>query len=336
MTVQVGKALLQSFGMWLLDILQGHSAMHLQSLCGGHKDSKRWLQTTLAALDIIEFLCSQVGTESCLGHHIISIGKCHSGGEYAVASMCDIGKGTAVNDGWSLLGGLDQIGLKSILQEYAYGSCHTHVLHSEWCTIGLEAQQDILHSPAEVFLSCGQTQDGHYLAGRCNVESALHHHSVGLGTQSCHYATQITVVDIQHSLPQHFAQGESFITVLIDIVVQQGGYHIVSRGDGMEITCKVQVYLIHREHLCITASSGTTLHAEAGTQRGLTQGHHSLLADAVQSQCQAYAHGSLSYSCLGGCDGSDQYQLMLSCLMLIYQFQGKLGCISAIGLNDLC
>ena len=48
----------------------------------------------------------------------------------------------------------------------------------------------------------------------------------------------------------------------IKIIVEQCGYHIVRRSDGMKISCKVQIYLFHRKHLGITATCCPPLHAE--------------------------------------------------------------------------
>ena len=76
-----------------------------------------------------------------------------------------------------------------------------------------------------------------------------HHHPVGLGSQSRHDGAQVAVVHVEHPLPQHFAQREALVAMLVDVVVKQSRYHVVSRGDGMEVTCKVQVDLVHRQHL---------------------------------------------------------------------------------------
>ena len=58
--VQVLQTLRQSRCIGLLDMLEGHTAVHLQALCGGNDDHQSGLQTGLAALDVEELL----GTDS--------------------------------------------------------------------------------------------------------------------------------------------------------------------------------------------------------------------------------------------------------------------------------
>ena len=250
--------------------------------------------------------------------------------------MGNVGEGTSVYDGGSLLGGLHQIGLQSILQEHTDGTCHTHILHSEGGAIGLDAQQDVLYTASEIVLTGGQTQDGHDFAGRCDVESTLHHHPVGLGSQSRHDGAQVAVVHVEHPLPQHFAQREALVAMLVDVVVKQSRYHVVSRGDGMEVTCKVQVDLVHRQHLGMATACRPALHAEAGPQRRLAQSHHRVLADTVKAKDKSYAHCGLADACLCGRDGSHQYQLMSCGTLLVYQRQRQLGSVSSILFDVVC
>ena len=54
--------------------------------------------------------------------------------------------------------------------------------------------------------------------------------------------------------------------MLVDVVVQQGRNHVVSRGDGVEVTSKVEINLLHRQYLCITAASSTALDTKARTE----------------------------------------------------------------------
>ena len=91
--------------------------------------------------------------------------------------------------------------------------------------------------------------------------------------------------------------------MLVDIIVEQGADGVMGRGHGMEVACEVQVDLLHRQHLGIAATSGTTLDTEAGTERWLSQGYNSLLADLVQSQRQTDAHGGLTDTRLCRTDG---------------------------------
>jgi formate--tetrahydrofolate ligase len=65
----------------------------------------------------------------------------------------------------------------------------------------------------------------------------------------------------------------------------------------------VEVYLVHRQHLSVSATAGSALHAEHRTERRFAQRTYSLLADACESERKSDCYGSLSDACLGRCDG---------------------------------
>ena len=75
--VQVLQTFLQSLHIGLLDSVQGHSAMHLQTLCRGDDNHQTRLESGLTAFDVEELLCTEVGTETCLCHHIVTKGHGH-------------------------------------------------------------------------------------------------------------------------------------------------------------------------------------------------------------------------------------------------------------------
>ena len=247
--------------------------------------------------------------------------------------MCNVGKRTAMHHGRSVLGCLHQVGLYGIAQEHADGTCHTKVLHGEGLALDGGTQKNILYASAQVSLVLCKAEDGHNLGSRSDVETALGSYAVGLGAKTRNDVTQVAVVHVQHTLPQHLAHGKALGLMLVDVVVQQGGNHVVCRGDGVEVASKVQVNLVHGQNLSIAATGSTALHAKAGTQRGFAQSHHGLLANAVHTQSQAHADGGLAYACLGWSDGGNKDEFALCNLLLVNQFKGQLGNVSAIGFD---
>ena len=249
--------------------------------------------------------------------------------------MCYVGKRTAMHHGRSVLGCLHQVGLYGIAQEHADGTSHAKVLHGEGLALDGGTQKDILYASAQVSLVLCKAEDGHNLGSRSDVETALAGYAVGLGTKTRNDVAQVAVVHVQHALPQHLAHGKALGLMLVDVVVQQGGNHVVCRGDGVEVASKVQVNLVHRQNLCIAAAGSTAFHAKAGTQRGFAQSHHGLLANAVHTQSQTHADGGLAYASLGGSDGRNQYQAALLYLLLVDEREGQFGYVSAIRFHHL-
>ena len=74
---------------------------------------------------------------------------------------------------------------------------------------------------------------------RRNIEAGLHSNAVGTWSETGNDAAQRTVVYIEHTPPDNFLQAETVCLMLINIVVQQSGNHVMRRGDGMEIACEM-------------------------------------------------------------------------------------------------
>ena len=73
MLIEVPIASLHASNVWLLDIFQRYATMHLQCLESYNEHGEVWLQTSLAALDVVELLCTEVGTEASLCDGIVAI-----------------------------------------------------------------------------------------------------------------------------------------------------------------------------------------------------------------------------------------------------------------------
>ena len=104
---------------------------------------------------------------------------------------------------------------------------------------------------------------------------------------------------------------------MVEVVIQERSDEVVSRCDGVEVASEVEVDILRGQHLSVATTCSTTLHTEAGTQRGLTQRDDSLLADVVKTHAEADAHGGLTYTRLGSGDGGNEDKVVLSNLMLI-------------------
>ena len=100
----------------------------------------------------------------------------------------------------------------------------------------------------------------------------------------------------------------------------------------MEIARKVQVDLLHRQHLGITATSSSPLDAEAGTERRLTQSDCSFLANLIKTQRQTNADGGLTNTRLRRTDSGHQDQTALLDLFFINERYRHLGHITSIRL----
>ena len=109
----------------------------------------------------------------------------------------------------------------------------------------------------------------------------------------------------------------------------------MGHGDGMEIAREMQINFVHRHHLCITASRGTTLHSEAWSERRFAQSQGRFHPQAVQSHRQPHAHGSFTDARFRGTHGRHQNQMVLFHAVFIHQRGGNFGNVAPVTLEFL-
>ncbi|MNC64178.1 hypothetical protein D3C75_1143550 [compost metagenome] len=75
----------------------------------------------MAAFNIHELLCAEIGTEACFRHHYIPQLQCITGTNYTAAAMGNVGKRPAMHNHRCSLQCLHQIRLHSFLQQRGHG-----------------------------------------------------------------------------------------------------------------------------------------------------------------------------------------------------------------------
>ena len=131
--------------------------------------------------------------------------------------------------------------------------------------------------------------------------------------------TKLAVVHIHGALPGDLLDIDAEGVALLNMVVQHSGQQVVSGADGVEVTSEVEVDVLHRNYLCITAASSTALHAEHGAQRRLTQSDNSILANLAETVSQTHRGGGLAFASGGRGDGSDQNELAVRLVRKVFQ-----------------
>src|SRR5574344_2187109 len=101
----------------------------------------------------------------------------------------------------------------------------------------------------------------------------------------------------------------------------------------MEVACEVEIDFLHRQHLRMSAACSTALHAEAGSERRLTQRANSFLAKFVESEGKADTYCCLTDASLCRGNGCDKYKVTLSYLIRVDEAVWHLGYILAMHLQ---
>ena len=140
-----------------------------------------------------------------------------------------------------------------------------------------------------VFQVCNagsQAEDSHDLAGHRDVKAVLPGGAVHLAAQAVHDKTQLTVVHIHVVLPGDAAGVDVQGVALLDAVVDHGNQQVVGRANGVQVTGKVQVDILHGHHLGIAAARSAALDAEHRPQGRLTQAELRLLPRAFMASAR--------------------------------------------------
>ena len=161
----------------------------------------------------------------------------------------------------------------------------------------------------QISQAVGQTEHRHDFRGHSNVKAVLPGHAVGLAAQAADDAAQLTVVHVYAAFPGDAPHVDSKLIALLDMVVQHGGQQVVGRADGVKVSCKMEVDILHGDHLGISAPGRAAFDAENRAQTGLPQSDHGVLSQAAHAVGQSHGGGGLALTCGRRVDGGDQYQL---------------------------
>ena len=92
------------------------------------------------------------------------------------------------------------------------------------------------------------------------------------------------------------------------MVVYHCGKQVVRGAYGVEVAGKVQIDVLHRHYLCISAACGTALNSENGAQGRLSQRHHGVFAYTAQTVRKSDGGSSLSLPGGSGGNGGHKYK----------------------------
>ena len=119
---------------------------------------------------------------------------------------------------------------------------------------------------------------------------------------------QGAVIHIDNAGEDDAARVNFQCVALLHVVVNHGAQQIVCRADGVHIAGEVQVDVLHRDDLCVTAACGAALDAEYRTERRLTQGNDGVFAHLVQRLAETNSCCCFAFSCRCRVDGGDENQ----------------------------
>ena len=319
MTQQVGHASLECLEVLLVEVGFGDATVVLKRTSGRDDHDGAGANARHAALDIEELLGTQVGAKAGLGNGNIAKAHRHTRGHDRVAAVGNVGEGTAVDKRGRALECLHQVGLERILKQRSHGALSLEVAGADGVAGIAVADDDLAQALLEVVDARGQAQDCHDLGGNGDIEAVLARHALGLAANAVDNMAQLAVVHVDNALPGDALNVNTELIALLDVVVEHGGQQVIGGTDGMEVTGKVQVDILHGDDLSPAAAGSAALNAKDGAERRLAQGHGTLDAATTQAVGQTDGRGGLALARRRWVDSGHEDELGLVISRLVEQ-----------------
>ena len=335
MLQQVGKARLERLEVLLVERVFRHAAVVLKRTDRGHHDHGVGLEACQAALDVEELLRAQIGTETSLGDGVVAKRQGHLSRHDGVASVRDVGEGAAVDERGRALERLHEVRLERVLEQRGHSALGVQIVSGD----GLVVEGVAHHDAAEALLQIGnagrQAENRHDLGCHGDVEAVLAGHAVGFAAQAVDDVAQLSVVHVDHALPGDLAHIDAELVAVVNVRVEHSRKQIVRSTDGMKITGEVQIDILHRNDLGISAARSSALDAEHGAQARFAQGDHHVLAALRERIGQADRRGGLTLARRRGVDRRHEHELARRMLVIAQKVVVDLRLVLAVHLEIL-
>ena len=241
--------------------------------------------------------------------------------------MRDVGERAAMNEGRVVFQRLYQVRLQRLRQQHRHRAVGLDVAAVDRRAVAPIGDDDVAKTLLKIFKIGRKAQDGHDLGRHGDVEAGLAREAVRYAAKACHDIAERAVVHVDDAAPGHAALVDFQLIAPIDVVVDHRRQQIVRRGDGMEVAGEMEIHLLHRNDLSISATGGTALHAETGAERRLANTDRGLLADRVQTVDKADRRRGLALAGRSRVDRRNQDQLAVGTALLGGDELGRQFCL---------
>jgi hypothetical protein len=307
--VEVGDAGLERLHVFLRKVRDLDAAVVLDGAHGRDDHRRRRPQARLAALDVHELLGPEVGAEPGLGDDVVRELQRRARRHHRVAAMRDVGERSAVDERRVVFQRLHQVWRERVLQHGRHRAVGLEVARQDRLLVARAADDDPAQPVLEVPEAGREAEDRHDFRGHDDVEAILAREAVSGPAEADRDLAQGAVIDVDHAPPAHAARVEVERIAVVDVVVDQRGEQVVGDRDRAEVAGEVEVDVLHRHDLRITAAGRAALHAEHRPERRFAQADERLLADAAECVTEPHGHRRLALAGRRRRDRGDQDEL---------------------------
>ena len=283
--------------------------MVLQRSHRGDEHDRARSQVADATGDVEELLHAHVGRESRLGHHVLAKLQPDPIGDERVVAVRDVRERSAVDEGRLTFERLHQVRLDRVLEDDGKSSCGLDVLGRDRLALVRLPDGDPAEPLAQVGEIAGHGDETHDLARSGDVEARLARRAVRPATEAGDDVPEVPVVHVHAAPPGDGERVEARCVPVMEMRVDQRREQVVRCRDRVEVSREVEVQVLHRDDLRITASSRASLHAEHRPERRFPQAQDGLAAEDTEALRERDRRRRLSLAGRSGRDRCDVDQL---------------------------
>ena len=253
--------------------------------------------------------------------------------------MSDIRERTAVDNYRCVFQRLHQVRLDRILEDRGHCSCGTkisccHRLLVHEFSIGV-TYDNFGKSLFEILQIFCQTESRHNLGCNGNIKAILAGCSVQLCSKSVDDIAELTVVHVDAAFPDNLSRVYIQRIALLNGVIYHSCKEVVCRADGVHITGKVKVDILHGNDLRIAAACCTALYTEHGAHRRLAKSSHRVFAQSGKRIDQTDGRGGFSLTGRCRIDGGYKNQFSVGSVHVIHEFVRNFCLVLSVALQVL-
>ncbi len=256
--------------------------MHLQR--PHRRDQQRRVrpESRDATLDVEELLRTHVGAEARLGDDEIGAAQRDLVGDDRGVAVRDVRERAGVHERRRALEGLHQGRLDRLAQEDGHRAGGLQVLRGDRVSAPVVPDDHPAEALTQVVRIGRETEHGHHLARRGDVEPRRPRHAVLRSAEPDLDLAQRTIVDVDDAAP-----GDRLRIEVVRVVEQQRrvdhrGEQVVRRRHRVEVARQVQVEVLRRHDLAPATARRAALDAEHRPHRRLANDAARAFADPVQ------------------------------------------------------
>ena len=222
--------------------------------------------------------------------------------------MRDIGERAAMDEDRVVLDRLHQVWRDRILQQRRHRPRRLDVGGEHRFALAGLADDDVAEPPLQILQVGRQAEGRHHLRGGSDVEPVLAGIAVGDAAERGNGRAQCPVVHVDRPAPADPARIDARFEPVIDVVVDHRREQIVGGADRVQVAGEMEVDVLHRHDLGVTAAGGAAFDAKARPHAGFAQAEHRLFADQIERVAEPDRRRRLAFAGRGRGDRGDEDQ----------------------------